>query len=380
MARKETAMRFFTIATFAISITLYIAGCSSSPTGMQPAGAVGEPVVVLPGSSMVATNMTGVYAFGEPPRGFSAMTASDSDLAMYGFPPRPNRANAVAVAKWQAFVLRKHVRIIPQLTATSVYHGPGRTLSERKIDESHVESSDSIWSGYAVIDTSNPFITAANQVNGTYTLPKAQCISMGGDNAPGVHWASEWVGIDGYKVSSDVWQAGTDAVVNCPGDHESYYAWVEWFPAATQVISNVEVRPGDVISVAVWWNATFLGGRGFMVFENETTFKTVTITMAPPPHVTLTGNTAEWIIERPSFGTAAHPEPTSLADYENSFWKFAIALGLSAEAYFPGGIPTGTLYHLTMTEDGQNVSGVSVPDSTVPWQMLFLYDPPTSPQ
>src|SRR5271156_1707934 len=39
----------------------------------------------------VPTSVAGVRAYVEPPKGFSPLTASDVELATYGFPPRPDK-------------------------------------------------------------------------------------------------------------------------------------------------------------------------------------------------------------------------------------------------------------------------------------------------
>src|ERR1700761_7454680 len=75
----------------------------------------------------LATNLSGVMTFATPPQGFSAITASDEELAAYGFPPRPDpQLSPKPYASWAKAMLASRTRILPQLERTSIHHGPIR--------------------------------------------------------------------------------------------------------------------------------------------------------------------------------------------------------------------------------------------------------------
>ena len=98
-----------------------------------------------------------------------------------------------------------------------------------------VESTN--WAGYAVTGSSG----SVSQVTGSWVQPSVSC-------SRSTTYAAFWDGIDGYS-SDTVEQAGTLAY--CSGDHAYYYAWYEFYPAASVEISSLSVTPGSTVSVTV---------------------------------------------------------------------------------------------------------------------------------
>jgi len=115
-------------------------------------------------------------------------------------------------------------------------------------------SNSTSWAGYVV--TGSSFTSA----KGSWTIPTVDC-----SKTPNTY-SSFWVGIDGW-ISPTVEQTGTDA--DCDGTTPSYYAWYEFYPAASVVISGVSVAPGNVISAAV----SYSGSEFTITITNETTGK-----------------------------------------------------------------------------------------------------------
>lgn len=159
-------------------------------------------------------------------------------------------------------------------------HAPRRVYGKtppRVIDNVTVEDSTN-WSGYAVEGT------AFTKALGSWTVPTVNCTKT-----PNTY-SSFWVGIDGW-TSSTVEQTGTDS--DCDGKTPSYYAWYEFYPAASVLISSVPVSPGNHISASVTWNS----GSSFTVtLTNETTGKSYS------KKGTVSGaarTSAEWIAEAP---------------------------------------------------------------------------------
>jgi peptidase A4-like protein len=64
-------------------------------------------------------------------------------------------------------------------------------------------------------------------------------------------FAANWVGMDGFG-QADVLQGGTDSIATCNASTRgtSYYAWAEWYPAAS--IREFYVNPGDDMYVDVF--------------------------------------------------------------------------------------------------------------------------------
>lgn len=135
------------------------------------------------------------------------------------------------------------------------------------------------WSGYAVEGSS--FTKAL----GSWTVPSVNC-----STTPNTY-AAFWVGIDGW-TSSTVEQTGTDS--DCDGTTPSYYAWYEFYPNPSYLISSVSVAPGDQMSASVTYNSST---KKFTIkITNETTGKSYR------KSASVSGakrSSAEWIAEAP---------------------------------------------------------------------------------
>ncbi|KAB8301237.1 hypothetical protein EYC80_003124 [Monilinia laxa] len=107
----------------------------------------------------------------------------------------------------------------------------------------------------------------------------------------------------------------------------SYYAWYEWYPAATEVIDLGSLSANDIISV----NLTTSGfNTGTVVMENKSTGKSFTKTISSDK--TLCGVSAEWIVEDLSIDSS----DIGLASYGSVTFSDAIAT-TSSETVNPSG-------------------------------------------
>jgi Peptidase A4 family len=148
--------------------------------------------------------------------------------------------------------------------------------SPRSIGNVTVEDSTN-WSGYAVEGTS--FTKAL----GSWTVPSVNC-----SVTPNTY-SSFWVGIDGW-TSNSVEQTGTDS--DCSGSTPSYYAWYEFYPNPSFLISGVKVSPGNQISASV----TYSGSKFTVTITNESTGKSFTKSATVR---SAKRTSAEWIAEAP---------------------------------------------------------------------------------
>jgi hypothetical protein len=165
---------------------------------------------------------------------------------------------------------------------------PGRP--ERVIDNVTVSDSTN-WSGYAV--TGSSFTKAL----GSWTVPTVNCTKT-----PNTY-AAFWVGIDGW-TSTTVEQTGTDS--DCDGSSPSYYAWYEFYPHPSELISSVPVSPGNQMSASV----TYSGTEFTITITNESTGKSFSKSSR------VSGakrSSAEWIAEAPCCTNAGGILP--LADF-----------------------------------------------------------------
>ena len=154
-------------------------------------------------------------------------------------------------------------------------HAPMRLHGNGLATDGSVTSEN--WSGYAV--TGSAFTVA----KGSWTIPTVNCTKT-----PSTY-SSFWVGIDGYS-SSTVEQTGTDS--DCSGSSPRYYAWYEFYPAGSILISGVPVSPGNKMSASV----TYSGSEFTIKITNVTTGKT----FSKSSRVSGAQRTsAEWIAEAP---------------------------------------------------------------------------------
>jgi len=145
------------------------------------------------------------------------------------------------------------------------------------------------WSGYAVTGT------GFTDAKGSWTVPAVNCAVS--PNA----WAMFWVGLDGYSDST-VEQTGTG--VWCDRKTPVYYAWYEFYPNPSQVISSMTVTPGDTMSAEV----SYASSEFTVTLTDETTGASYTTTQA----VAGAGrSSAEWIAEAPEAVTGI----LNLADF-----------------------------------------------------------------
>jgi hypothetical protein len=158
-------------------------------------------------------------------------------------------------------------------------HAPRRVYpkTQPQVIDNVTVSDSTNWSGYAVTGTS---FTSAK---GSWVVPKADC-----SKTPNTYGAF-WVGIDGW-TSDTVEQTGTDS--DCDGSSPSYYAWYEFYPNPSFLISSITVSPGNKMSASV----TYSGSEFTITITNETTGKSYSKSSK------VSGakrSSAEWIAEAP---------------------------------------------------------------------------------
>ena len=306
-------------------------------------------------SAALETEIPGVAAFTRPPASFNPLTATDAELDRYGFPRRPSRdLGADVLARWERRVMSQ-TRIVPQLKQTNTFHAPIRSLKQIKASGGTIEANSENWSGYAIVDPSNPFAKPGSQVEAQYIVPKPV---SGCESGSETYSSANWVGIDG-AFSNDVLQAGTETDLDCAAG-ASYYAWIEWYPNSEIRVTNLAVSPGDLMSVSAFIAAD---ASKHLSIENLTTRKSVSLAMTPPRGTELVGNSIEWIVERPTINNAALSKLTNYllnpwTDIGGMTWPSRPGAPV---AYLPNAAPAAaTIYRLWMSDGTNQLSGVQL--------------------
>jgi hypothetical protein len=330
------------------------------------------------------TNVPGIRLVAPPPTGFNPLTASPAARLRHGVPPAPDATAAPrAYNEWQKAVTGPQNRVnAPTVEQTQIVNGPIKKMGSSGPQgslapavpqmpavngspsvplNSIVTSTSTNWSGSSFVSSSNPFAVAA--IIGEFVVPTAR--QGFGACTGGWDYASLWPGIDG-NGSSDVLQAGVEADAYCSGSTTAsfYSAWIEWYPFAETRVSSPLISAGDVVFVEVW---NVSATQGYAYFYNFSTQTAATYQLTAPSGTSLIGNSAEWIVERPSIGGTA----ANLTNYIDSSWPYNVAWNYAVSNptyYYPGVSPTDTLELISMLDtSNQQIS------QAAPLNNGFLY-------
>ncbi len=272
-----------------------------------------------------ATHLPGVFTHLAVPPSFDPTSASPDELRANGFPPRPDRRAAPrAFERWRRAVTSGARRVLPTLIQTGLLHRPKIPRgSKNGIDYS------SNWSGYALLNGAAAYGSASFYfVMGDFVVPR-------GEQAFGActgSWelSATWVGIDGYN-SNDVPQAGTEADAYCGGGVTTpyYSAGFEWYPNYEIAIGGFPISAGDDVFFEVWDINPTVGG---VYLVDYSTNQSASFEMYAPPGTALVGNSAEWVVERPSLGNSL----PMLANYIEDFFESGYAGNFLSQTSEPG--------------------------------------------
>ncbi len=205
----------------------------------------------------------------QPPLGFDPLTATDQELAEYGFPARPTDATGLAI--WQKAMSHAKIYVKPEQYPTTTVYGLVRT-------------SQSInWAGYIVNSSDNP----NNGYTPSYTRTIGEWYQVPSTNTGMLAF---WTGIGGGPGSSYIVQAG--ATSNLPTS-PYYEFWVEDYPYGAIKEAQPPVNSGDQVYVDV----TYGGSTSTAFLLDETTVTYTTVTFNTPDY---DGKSADYIYEDPN--------------------------------------------------------------------------------
>jgi hypothetical protein len=280
---------------------------------------------------------------------------SDAELFVRGYPPRPDAARAPAqYAKWLDLVTSG-----PTLIAPHTVVDPSRDHRlVRETVSAEARGASTNWSGYVITTPASSPEYA--WIYGEWTVPQA--FAESGFFSKGR--SSLFVGLDGWGTP-DVVQAGTDqdTVTAHWIQTATYNAWTEWAPAASLVLSNFPVNPGDDIGVWTWvrdasgnWSTT--PTVGWFYLWNKTENMYAYASTAAPTGTTFQGHSAEWILGRPRVdgdlsSLAQYASPTRITN--------ALAYDLAGA---PHGYTSDTSWQLDMVDGAVLLSSVAPVDAS----------------
>ncbi len=270
-----------------------------------------------------------------------ALRMSAAELKLRGYPPRPivtdNKSN-LAISKWLREVSIPISTLIP----------------------SNSPEGSNIWSGDELQETAGAY----DWVTGAWNV-----VSVTGEANTNTD-SSTWIGIDG-DGTTDLVQAGTEQEAFGTGGTlvTTYRAWTQFLPqeATESIISNFTVNPGDQIFVEVSMGSAggslSLSGPFGVFLVSDLTTSTSTYIYTPIGSTTVGGSEAEWIMERPTFGTT----PADLADYSSGsiYWAYARRPNSARHQGYVNCCLGSTSVNITMSNSatGNTLSTAATPDA-----------------
>jgi Peptidase A4 family len=328
-------------------------------------------------SAIVPTNVEGVRTFNAPPRGFNALTASDEELATFGFPPRPNKQNdAAGYARWAKAMLASKVRWNGQLQHTGAYSRPAE-LAHAPAGAGASATPGTLyyynWSGFVNTNTLKKYNakTSFYTIWSEFNVPVVNQPSGSCDG--GWDWEVSWNGIDGNQDQNALLQGGSSSEAYCSGKTKktAYFAWVEWWPAY-DILEEFTVNPGDDLYVVTWDTSAT---QGYVYLVDETLGVSGTYGLTPNGGAGLIGNSAEYIVERPCCrGSNDYP----LANYVWNFWAQSYADNFTqynngtSPTNYPGS--TAATNYLTYMVDDGDTQIISAPEAQGKYGIFFYAD------
>jgi hypothetical protein len=257
------------------------------------------------------------------------------DLARFGFPDRPTDPHR----------LERYQNVLRRLKGKLQYVEPTFRIDPTKSSRTYpakatagTESSDN-WSGGVVYAPAGQSFTC---VQGDWVVPNVYAPTQ-----KQWYYCANWIGLDG-DGSSDVCQAGMICSIYQNGSSitRTIYPWHEWAPASWVEITNLAISPGDMITMLI--STQGAGSTSATIsFANTTSGLATSYTITAPGTTTLSGNSAEWIVETPMINGAL----TEMPDYGEVFFS-------SCEAGLKNGgtVNGGTGNNINLTQNGVTVS------------------------
>ena len=224
-----------------------------------------------------------------PHAGFDPLTASARELAHAGFPPRPT--DPKLLARYTRFFYRTKNRF--QYIEPTFRIDPTKTTHTNKGAKmgAGTETYDN-WSGGVVYA---PGGQSFKWVQGDWVVP---------DVYPTVQnqwqYCASWVGLDG-DGSGDVCQAGMICAAYASGSSisRSIFPWHEWYPQSWVEITNLDVSPGDLVTMLICSTDGAGSTSALVFFGNQTSGVSTSYQITAPSGTKLAGNSAEWVVETP---------------------------------------------------------------------------------
>jgi hypothetical protein len=280
----------------------------------------------------MATNGSDIRTFSPVP-GLDPLTASAQELQQAGFPPRPT--DPQLLERYQSFFGRVAGRL--QYVEPTFRVDPTKSTHTNKGSSmgAGTETYDN-WSGGVVYAPSGQ---SFKWVQGDWVVPNVYPPTQNE-----WYYCANWIGLDG-DGSGDVCQAGMICSVFQSGTSitRNIFPWHEWYPSDWVEITNLNVNPGDLISMLICTPEGAGSTTAMIYFGNQTSGLATSYEITAPSGTTLVGNSAEWIVETP----IVNGQLTQMPDYGEVFFSVC-------EGYLENGsvVNGGTGNNINLVQSG----------------------------
>jgi hypothetical protein len=263
------------------------------------------------------SNGSRIRTFPPPPAGgaFDPLTASARELAIHGFPARPENPEQLALLERFYARTKGRMRYVePTFTVL-----PSKRPSKRTDLGGDAGTAVPNWSGAVVYPPSGQ---SFQWVEAEWVVPNVSTAvgsnTIGSTQEP--YYVLSWVGLG----NSSLLQAGAGGFIS-PGGAPSFFLWHEWTPPGWVAINYPPVNAGDAITVVVCTPQGAGSTVSTISFANNTqglqTSYEISFPEGAGDPTSFLGDQAEWIVERPTF----NDDYTILANFGQVFFSSAIA-------------------------------------------------------
>jgi peptidase A4-like protein len=351
MDKMQTQGKFARLAVLVITGTLVLSLSTLATAESDTARAIRASAATVP------TNIPGIHTYAEPPKGFNPVTATDEELATYGFPPRPDKqANPDHYAVWERAMKAAKIRWngelkpLPDMAQRTIPTGSSLLPETVQSQTGPLYWPDINGSGVVVQKKQSSWNskTSFDVIYALMTVPTAELPIANSSCTANDYKTFVFVGIDNpvYAVSDSLYglvpglQGGFYGVVPCPTSSGApfYFAEFGWqYPLSR----GFSVNPGDVVFTDV---EAFGPTSGEVYIEDITAATGASYSISASG---LIGQNAGWLVMRPCCTSSDGLYP--LADTTSIFLNGSANAG--SATFNPGSQATSTII-LHMTDDG----------------------------
>jgi len=317
----------------------------------------------------VPTNLANIHTYADPPKGFNPVTATDIELATYGFPQRPDKqADPGHYAMWERAMTAAKIRWHGDLKpATSSGRGmmiPAGSSHAQPVGQAQVQPQtgpiqlSNISGSGVVLDNGVKKWNNKTSFNDIWTEISVPVAQLPFDNTTGCtapdYFSLSLAGIDGEVFGGPPFflpqeNAGVLSSVDC-SNSAVYWAYVGWEDGWNKVF---QVNPGDVFYTELHAFGGCNDGSAFV--EDLTTLTYNSYTISNPCNLSQIGRFANWIVWRPCCDGPGPDGAWPLANTIGISFEGATVMNGSGKLSYPGSQAASTEI-LTMTDDAGDQS------------------------